>query len=172
MDTLRPKMHISDCVYKQNSGSIKGEYLEIEGETYYCIHNYDLMPPFFINLVSSSDHWIFISSTGGLSAGRRNAESALFPYYTVDKITENSANTGHVAVLLVQKENITYRWEPFSITYEGLYRIQRNLYKNVFGNKLIFEEINYDLGLTYRYSWQTSDRYGFVCGAGSVQFFG
>ncbi len=44
----------------------------------------------------------------------------------------------------------------------GIYRLERNLYKNVTGNKLIFEEINHDLGLTYRYAWRTSDRFGFV----------
>ena len=30
------------------------------------------------------------------------------------------------------------------------------------GSTLIFEEVNDDLGLTYRYAWQTSHRYGFV----------
>ena len=38
----------------------------------------------------------------------------------------------------------------------------RNLYKNVTGDKLIFEEVNLELGLTYRYAWRTSERYGFV----------
>ncbi|MEJ2279477.1 MAG: hypothetical protein P8Y70_17300 [Candidatus Lokiarchaeota archaeon] len=45
------------------------------------------MPPFFMSIVSSSNHWLFISSTGGLSAGRVSAEQALFPYYTDDKLT-------------------------------------------------------------------------------------
>ena len=132
------------------------------GEQYYCIKNYDQMPPFFINVVSSSDHWMFISSTGGLSAGRQNADSALFPYYTDDKITENHENTGHKAILLITKGDRTFLWEPLSAKYVGLYRTQRNLYKNVYGNKLLFEEINFDLNLTYRYAWRTSERYGFV----------
>jgi hypothetical protein len=44
----------------------------------------------------------------------------------------------------------------------GSYAIQRNLYKNVTGTALVFEEHNFDLGLIYRYAWRTGDRYGFV----------
>ena len=36
------------------------------------------------------------------------------------------------------------------------------MYKNVSGNKLIFEENNIDLGLIFRRSWRTSDRFGFI----------
>jgi hypothetical protein len=145
-----------------NSGGIQGEYSAIGGENYYCIRNFDRMHPFFMSLVSSSDHWLFISSTGGLTAGRSNAESALFPYYTDDRITENFVNTGPVSVLRVTRGEKTFLWEPFSARYTGMYRTERNLYKNIYGNKLIFEETNHDLGLTYRYGWQTSEKYGFV----------
>jgi len=51
----------------------------------------------------------------------------------------------------------TCLWEPFSTRYAGLYRTERNLYKNIYGNKLIFEETNQDLELTYRYAWRTSE---------------
>ncbi len=40
--------------------------------------------------------------------------------------------------------------------------MERNLYKNKLGDKLVFEESNLDLGLTYRYAWRFSDRYGLV----------
>ena len=49
-----------------------------------------------------------------------------------------------------------------SRSHTGIYRITRNLYKNVLGDKLIFEETNHDLGLQFTYSWSTSDRFGFV----------
>ena len=156
------QIQIGDCVYRRGGDQVEGGYVTVLGERYYCIRNYDQMPPFFMNIVSSSDLWLYISSTGGLSAGRRNAESALFPYYTVDKITENHVNTGNKAVLLVSKGERTWLWEPFSSKYAGVYRIERNLYKNVYGNKLVFEEINHNLGLNYRYAWRTSDRFGFV----------
>ncbi|MDF1514094.1 MAG: hypothetical protein P1S60_09815, partial [Anaerolineae bacterium] len=162
MNTPHTAIRIGECIYKPNTNSVAGAYHQLGEEWFYGVQNYDRMPPFFMNLVSSTDHWVFIASTGGLSAGRRNAESALFPYYTVDKITENADNTGHIAVLFVTKQEKTYMWEPFSDAYKGLYRVQRNLYKNVYGNTLIFEEVNKDLGMTYRYRWQTSDQYGFV----------
>lgn len=155
-------LHIGDCAYRDGGGRVDGEYVPLLGEQYYRIQNYDRMDPFFMSIVSSSDHWLFISSTGGLTCGRRNADSALFPYDTDDKIAASSGETGHKAVLLVTKGCRTYLWEPFSGRCAGLYQVERNLYKNVYGDKLVFEETNHDLGLTYRYAWRTSDRYGFV----------
>ena len=117
---------------------------------------------FFISVVSDSNHWMFISSLGGLSAGRINSESALFPYYSDDKITDGSTHTGSRTLALVTVEDKTSLWEPFSKNYDGVYRLTRNLYKNVFGDKLIFEETNHDLSLTFRYVWRTSEKFGFV----------
>jgi len=142
--------------------SVYGGYVTLLGESYYRIHGYDQMPAFFMSIVSSADHWLFISSTGGLTAGRINAESALFPYYTDDKIAENSVNTGPVACLRVQRGAQTHLWEPFGPHLGGEQAFERNLYKNVTGDKLVFEEIHHGLGLTYRYAWRTSDRFGFV----------
>lgn len=28
------------------------------------------MPPFFVSVISSAGHWLFVSSSGGLTAGR------------------------------------------------------------------------------------------------------
>jgi len=142
--------------------SVTGEFQTLWGEIFYRITNYDAMPPFFMSLVSSADHWLFISSSGGLSAGRVSAEQALFPYYTEDKLTENSENTGNKTILLVQRGDQVWLWEPFSIRQQGQYDIQRNIYKNIPGTMLVFEEINHSLRLTYRYAWRTSDRFGFV----------
>ncbi|MGI9532412.1 hypothetical protein [Lutimonas sp.] len=141
---------------------IKGELLSFDNEDYYMISNNDAMRPFFMSIVSDSNHWMFISSNGGLTAGRKDSGSSLFPYYTDDKITESTEITGSKTILRVEKNNKLYLWEPFSDKYEGIYKIHRNLYKNSFGNKVIFEEINKDLGLIYRYQWNSSDRFGFV----------
>ncbi|MEJ2113107.1 MAG: hypothetical protein P8X62_05230, partial [Flavobacteriaceae bacterium] len=51
---------------------------------------------------------------------------------------------------------------PFSDRFSGVYDIQRNLYKNSYGNKIIFEEVNNDLGLTFKYQWNSSNRFGFI----------
>ena len=40
--------------------------------------------------------------------------------------------------------------------------MSRNLYKNAYGNKIRFEEINHDLGLSFTYDWNSSDKYGYV----------
>ena len=66
------------------------EEVMLEGESYFRIPDSDRLRPFFMSIVSDSNHWMFISSNGGLSAGRKNAEYSLFPYYTDDKITESA----------------------------------------------------------------------------------
>ena len=141
---------------------IKGEAVLLNNESFYKISNSNAMRPFFMSIVSDSDHWMFISSNGGLTAGRKNSDSAIFPYYTDDKITESHEITGSKTILQIHKDDKSQLWEPFSERYEGVYAITRNLYKNSYGNKIIFEEINEDLGLTFRYQWNSSDQYGFV----------
>src|ERR1035438_7411035 len=142
--------------------TVAGRLVVLEGEDFYRIANYDRMRPFFMTVVSDADHWMFVSSNGALSAGRRNADLALFPYYTDDKIRDMVEVAGSKTVLIVQKPGRSCLWEPFSVRGQGVYRTRRNLYKNFRGNKLIFEEINDDLLLTFRYGWFNSDRFGFV----------
>ncbi|MFD1316545.1 hypothetical protein [Namhaeicola litoreus] len=144
------------------SKNIEGELVNLNKETYYKISNVDAMRSFFMSIVSDSNHWMFLASNGGITAGRKNAESSLFPYYTDDKITESAETTGSKTILQVNKHDKTFLWEPFSNRYEGIYHTVRNLYKNNFGNKVIFEEINIDLGLTFRYEWNSSDTFGFI----------
>ncbi|MEP3990541.1 MAG: hypothetical protein ABJN07_09770 [Balneola sp.] len=120
------------------------------------------MRPFFMSIVSDSNHWMFISSNGGLTAGRKNSEYALFPYYTDDKITDLEDITGNKTIFQVATEDDVKIWEPFSVRNESKFKTTRNLYKNRFGNKIMFEEINHDLDLTFRYQWNTSNLYGFV----------
>jgi hypothetical protein len=142
--------------------AVSGEFLTLAGERYYAIRNVDELPPFFVSLVSNSDHWLFISSTGGLTAGRVSPETALFPYVTVDKVHESWPHTGSKTLLRAEEGGKTREWEPFNRAHDGRYSTTRNLFKNVLGNKLCFEEINHDLGLAFRYWWLTSDAYGFV----------
>ncbi len=115
-----------------------------------------------MSVVSNSNHWMFISSNGGLTAGRKNPQFALFPYYTDDKLTELAHTTGSKTIFQAQKDGKTWIWEPFSDRFSNLYAVTRNLYKVVYGNKILFEEINHDLGLTFRYQWNSSNLFGFV----------
>ena len=151
----------------EKNGIMKNEtvslaQVKIDGEIFYKISDVDEMRPFFMSIVSDSNHWMFISSNGGLSAGRKDAEHALFPYYTDDKITASAENTGSKSIFWVNKNNAAYLWEPFSERGEGKFKKTRNLYKSKFGNKIIFEEINTDLGLCFNYEWSSSNQYGFV----------
>jgi hypothetical protein len=159
--TPRP-IFIGDTLQQASQQNVSGEFVGLSGDTFYKIGMYDTLSPFFMSIVSSSNHWLFISSTGGLSAGRVSAEQALFPYYTDDKLTENNENTGSKTILLVTRSGRTHLWEPFSDRHAGTYRLARNLYKNVPGTTLMFEEHNLSLGLTFRYAWRTSDQFGFI----------
>jgi hypothetical protein len=141
---------------------VKGELVTLANESYYKISNSHTMRPFFMTIVSDSNHWMFISSNGGLTAGRKNAEYALFPYYTDDKITDLAETTGCKSIFHITKNNKKSLWEPFSERQAGLYNIKRNIYKNIYGNKVIFEEINEDLEVSFKYQWNSSDEFGFV----------
>ena len=151
--------------------SASGTFVEIDGEAAYRIENADGLTPFFISVVSDADHWLFASSTGGLSAGRGSPEHPLFPYETVDRIHDAQDKTGSKTILLVETSSAggdgadapTWAlWEPFSDRYAGLYAIRRSLTKTLQGDRLRYEETNDDLGLTLTVTWSTSERFGFV----------
>src|SRR5210317_1232538 len=146
----------------KGEGTVSGEFVTLEGERYYAIRNVDRMAPFFISVISSADHWLFVSSTGGLTAGRVSPETALFPYIPVDRVHESFPHTGPKTLLRVQADGNRQLWEPFNRECEAHFAVSRHLYKNMLGNKLCFEEVNHDLKLTFRYTWMTSDQFGFV----------
>lgn len=146
----------------QENKAIQLESVTLDGEHFYKIAHADELRPFFMSVVSDSDHWMFIASNGGLSAGRKNSEYALFPYYTDDKITESAELTGSKTLIRVQHQGQTVVWEPLSERFGGPFRFSRHLYKNALGNKVCFEEINHDLELSFRYQWNFSDAFGFV----------
>ncbi len=138
------------------------EILNLANETWFKISNHDTLRPFFMNIVSDSNHWMFISSNGGLTAGRKNNKYALFPYYTDDKITDLADVTGSKTIIRTKSASETLVWEPFSHRNPNNFSISRNIFKNFYGNKIMFEEVNHDLGLTFKYQWNSSNLYGFV----------
>ena len=144
------------------AADVAGDFVDLEGERYYRIAQYDALPPFFMTIVSAFDHWLFVSSTGGLSAGRVDVERALFPYAPVDRIHDAAGTSGGFSTLLVTRRGRTALWEPFSPDGRLVHRLSRHLYKSTTGHRLCFEEINHDLGLTFRTEWTTSDRFGFL----------
>lgn len=158
----REKIQLGQTVLKQSDNQVQGNFLEIDGEGFYRIEHYDQMPDFFMTIVSDSDQWLFISSNGSLSAGRKDRDHALFPYYTDDKIHDYYDLTGSKTVILVQSGSQTFLWQPFSKELANIYRTDRHLLKSIYGNKIIFQERNLELGLEFQYGWYISDTYGFV----------
>jgi len=156
------QIYIGENKLNISSSKVENELIEIDNEIFNKISNVDQMRPFFMSIVSNSNHWMFISSNGGLTAGRKDCDLALFPYYTDDKITESSEITGSKTILQVHKNNKIYLWEPFSSRYKGVYETKINLYKSTYGNKIIFEEINEDLNLSFTYEWNFSNLFGFI----------
>ncbi|MDA0948279.1 MAG: hypothetical protein O2799_07150, partial [Planctomycetota bacterium] len=142
-------------------GLPEGSFVELGGEPHYRIARVDGLPPFLISLVSASDHWMFASSSGGLTAGRRDAAGALFPYTTDDRVHDSSGRRGPRTVLRVRRGEVTSLWEPLLPGQLPLDPIERSLSKNVAGTRLVFEERNLALGLTFRATWTSGERFGF-----------
>jgi len=134
----------------------------IDGMEYYTIRQAERMPEFLMSAVSSGDHWMFLTSLGGLTAGRRDAEGALFPYETVDKLMADRAHTGSQTRISVDGGGRPAVWEPFAAWTSGLWKIERSVSKARTGHVVGIEEQNLDLGLRFRYTWSFSHRYGFV----------
>ncbi|MGI9519970.1 MAG: hypothetical protein ACR2NP_23145 [Pirellulaceae bacterium] len=148
----------------QSAAAGNGGFVELDGQRFYRIQDSHLMPEFFMSLISSSDHWMFVSSRGALTAGRRNADSALFPYYSADKLSDTRGSTGPLSVVRVDRGDGTppVSWQPFAADSGFHSTCRQNLYKSELGNKLRFEEIHEELGLAFRYQWTFGDRFGFI----------
>ncbi|MEM1127481.1 MAG: hypothetical protein AAGI71_12585 [Bacteroidota bacterium] len=157
-----PPVYLGAHALHTDPASIAGELVTVDGLPCYRITDYDRMEPFFMSVVSDADHWLFLSSTGALTAGRQSPDHALFPYITVDKIHDAQDQVGGFTRCLVHRDGRRLLWAPFSGRYEGVYNVRRTLYKSIYGNLVRFEETNEDLGLTLRVTWTTSDRFGFV----------
>ena len=140
-----------------------GEFITRDNQEYYVISNYSLMPSFFMSLANNSDLWMFISSSGGLTAGRIDAQSSIFPYITVNQLHDAHHHTGPITLIRIKEDNgkLTL-WKPFATSNKNNPQLQRKLYKNTIGNRVIFEETNIEHSLTFTYSWTGSDKYGWV----------
>lgn len=161
MNNLK-NIYLGKTLINFDNENIKGEEVVINNENFYKISNVDSMRPFFMSIVSPYNHWLFISSNGALSSGRKDNDNALFPYYTDDKITESHDITGSKTIIHVEENLSSFLWEPFKVQTASPYKISRNLYKNLRGTKIIFEEVNHELGLNFSYQWNISDKYGFI----------
>ena len=112
------------------------EFVTLDGENYICIRHVEKLSPFLMSIVSDSDHWLFVGSNSPFTAGRVDADHALFPYQTVDKLLRDPGTSGALTVMLVKRGNQWLLWEPWRDGHD--YRISRHLYKHVYGTGAIF----------------------------------
>ena len=147
----------------QQESTALGSFVRILGQDFYQIQNYDKIAPFLMSIVSVGDHWMYVSSTGGLTAGRISAENCLFPYETVDRLYDCHPYTGPTTIIRRRGTSGEFAyWQPFIDGTVGSSVKPRRLMKHVTGDQVIFEEANECLGLTFRYSWRTSTQFGFI----------
>lgn len=139
-----------------------GKFVSCHGEPFYEIADYDRMKPFLMSIVSSDDHWMYVSSTGGLTAGRTVAEHCLFPYQPVDRVHDAHDHTGPLTLIRHGEGDEATCWRPFDQQLGSRRCIERRLRKHVAGDEVVFREVRADLGLAFQYSWRTSAQYGFV----------
>jgi len=150
-------------VREVGSASPSGSFVRLDGEACYRIAGYGRLDPFLVSLASDSDLWMFVASGGGLTAGRVDPDGSLFPYLTVDRLHDAHHHTGPLTLIRLERENgAPVLWEPFADATADRPAVERNLYKNTVGSRLVFEEIDHDLGLAFRYGWSACDAYGWV----------
>ena len=114
-----------------------GEFVTRDGETYYRISAFHRLDPFLMTLASDTDLWMFVTSGGGLTAGRVDPDGSLFPYRTVDQLHEAHHHTGPITLIRVDQEDGGFiLWKPFSTSVADSPDLDRNLYKNTVGNRL------------------------------------
>jgi hypothetical protein len=155
-------IQLGGATFHPAEGDVVGEHVTLDGEPYICIHNVDALKPFFMSIVSNGDLWIFAGSNSPFTAGRSSPDNGIFPYQTVDKILQSPDSSGAMTLFLVQRgERASSLWEPWR-PLSRLYRITRNLYKHANGSVVVFEEINHDLALRWRWSLTASDEFGLV----------
>src|SRR5512140_3024450 len=143
-----------------------GAFTELDGEPVYRISAFHRLPPFLINLPSDTALWMYVASSGGLTAGRTDPDGRLFPYETVDRPFDAHHPTGPVTQIRVRRDSREVIWEPFAEAGAHDPEIERNLYRNPPGNRLTFEEIHHRLGLAFRYGWSMCDEFGLIRTAG------
>ncbi len=139
---------------------VTGGLIEIDGIEYYRIDGAEQMEPFLMTVVSDSDLWNFVSSTGALTAGRVDADHALFPYETVDRLHRAAGINGPVTVIARTVDGRRRLWRPFGAELNE--SCTRSIAKSVVGDRLVFEEHHDEWGLDFRATWAPSNTHGWV----------
>ncbi len=154
---------VAGAPLRRDTRKVEGALVELDGERFYRIANHDAMPPFFMSLVSDSDHWLFASSNGALTAGRRDPDRALFPYYTDDRIHDSQDQTGAKTLLRVARGGARLALGALLAAPRGaLPRRARPLQERRRQRAHCSRRRTTTSSCVFRYAWTTSERFGFV----------
>ena len=137
-----------------------GTLVELGGTSWYRIDQLERMDPFLVSVMSNSDLWLFASSAGSLTLGRVDADNALLPYETDDRLHRAAGITGPVTVITRGEGAGREVWRPFGADVDP--SAHRALAKSTVGNQLFFEETHGGWGLTFRVTWSPAPHYGWV----------
>ena len=160
--TLSSNVFLGPALRHSATGAPAGDRTRLDGETFLVIRNVDAMPPFFMNVVSADDLWLFVGSNGPFTAGRTHPDHAIFPYQNVDRILRHADESGARTIFRVRRADGGWSlWEP-GMPGGCAYRMERNLYKHELGCEVMFEEINHDLQLSFRARLTAAGPYGLV----------
>ena len=121
------------------------------------IPNVERMPPFLMTVLSSTDLWMFVTSNGGLTAGRESSDQSLFPYETVDRLYDRPGLGGPITLIRVG-DTVWWPFDPNSADPA----IERWLTKSDLGDRVGFQEVHSGLGLGVRYEWAPSETFGWI----------
>lgn len=131
----------------------------VDGVDMYRITDLTSLEPFLMTIVSSSDLWMFVSSSGGVTAGRVSPEDCIFPYETDDRLHRSGRDIGPATVLRITSPTGDTIWEPFR---DGSGMTRLRLSKSLTGDAVVFEAEHPEIGLRFRYRWAPSSRFGWV----------
>jgi hypothetical protein len=106
---------------KSHRDAPAGDYVNELSRRWYRIHHYDRMAPFLVSVINPDDIWMYLSTTGGITAGRRSRDSAFFPYTTVDKVTDSHGDTGGYTSILVSRGHESFLWMPLQWSTPSVY---------------------------------------------------
>ena len=138
----------------------QGGLVTEDGRECYRIDGLEDMAPFLATVVSDTDLWMFVASTGALTAGRVDADHALFPYETDDRLYRAAEITGPVTVVARTHDGDRELWRPFG--REVTPGCTRSISKGVLGDHLTFEERHAGWGMALRVTWAPADEHGWV----------
>jgi hypothetical protein len=139
---------------------VTGALVEIDGARWYRIEGLEHLDPFLTTVVSESDLWMFVSSAGPLTAGRVDADHALLPYETDDRLHRAVGVSGPTTLLVRRAGASSELWQPFARRIEP--GCTRALERHELGTGLTFEEVNEGWGLKIRMTWEPSRSHGWV----------